>query len=715
MRIVNLLLLFLFVSCSLLSASVTKKEIAPGVYVLSLGEKEQFTPFELFAAPFDNEKMAQIDCKKLPFALEDIILNKNERGCSIAIPLSDNEQLYGFGLQIGSFKQRGLKKRPLVNDYPLNNLGYTHAPQPFYVSTGGYGILINTPRYTTFHCGSNQLKAKQNAADIKQKEGTTNVEELYKSEERGNYVFVDIPNAEGIEVFVIEGAGIKEVIQRYNLLSGGGCLPPMWGLGLKYRVERDFNEKQVNDMADYFRKNQIPCDVFGLEPGWQTAAYSCSYIWNKDRFPEPAKMMSTLKEKGLRINLWEHAYVHPTSPIHTDIYDYSGDFLVWNGLVPDFTLPEARKVFGDYHSRLIEQGVSGFKLDECDNSNIGSGEATWGFPDMSVFPSGLDGERMHQLFGSLYLKTMDKLYKEKNQRAYQDYRSSGLFMSSVPASLYSDIYGHKDYIQMICNSSFGGLLWSPELRESASKEELFHRLQTVLLSAQALVNAWYLQNPPWLQYDKEKNNKGEFLADAREMEQITKTLVDMRMALIPYLYSAFNRYRQEGIPPFRPLVMDFQNDKKVEDIDDQYMIGDCLMAAPLYTEGNARQVYFPAGTTWYNFYTNEVYEGGREYTIENKLSELPLYVKSGSILPLAEPVQYITPETVFHITCNVYGKNPAPFTLFEDDGETYNYQNGEFNRLILKVEKNGKGKADRKGNFKGKRFSIDKWTFLSTD
>ena len=77
MRIVNLLLLFLFVSCSLLSASVTKKEIAPGVYVLSLGEKEQFTPFELFAEPFDNEKMAQIDCKKLPFALEDIIINKN--------------------------------------------------------------------------------------------------------------------------------------------------------------------------------------------------------------------------------------------------------------------------------------------------------------------------------------------------------------------------------------------------------------------------------------------------------------------------------------------------------------------------------------------------------------------------------------------------------------------------------------------------------------
>lgn len=712
-NIVTTLMLFALATGTIAHAdnTISTSELAPGVYKLTMGTVDKITPFSLCENTPKIDAMQKIATDELPFALDRIVIRQTERGCTVAVPLSDQEQLYGFGLQIGSFEQRGLKKQPIVNDNPLNTLGYTHAPETFYISTSGYGILVNTNRYTTFHCGTNSLKdGITNTTASQSSTPALTTEELYKNKEKGNYVFIDIPGAKGIDVFVIKGKGMRGVVERYNLLSGGGCLPPMWGLGIKYRVKADFKQDQVIKMADYFRTIQIPCDVLGLEPGWQTASYSCSYVWNEKNFPEPKVLTQTLSEKGFRVNLWEHAYTNPKSPFYEQIKPYSGDFLVWNGLVPDFTLPEARKIFAGYHKTIVEDGISGFKLDECDNSNIGKGDATWGFPDMSQFPSGMDGEQMHQVFGLLYLKTMSDIYKEKNQRTYMDYRASGLFASSLPGTLYSDTYDHKEYIQMICNSAFGGLLWSPELRESANKDEFVHRFHTVLLSAQAVVNSWYLQNPPWLQYDRDKNNKNLFLDDAKEMEDIVRSLVNMRMSLIPYLYTAFANYHYKGTPPFRPLIMDYPNDKRVRSICDQYMMGDNLMAAPLYEASSLRKVYFPEGI-WYNLNTGQRYDGCKEYDIETQSAEMPLYVKSGTILPLAEPVQSVSAATVFNITCKVYGENAADYTLFEDDGTSFDYERGASNEV--KLSTNGKkGKMQRSGSFKQKRYVVKGWEYI---
>lgn len=685
-------------------------DFLPGIHKVTVGT-DCFTPLSFCPTAPDSIALQELSPAQLPFALSDIILHKDERGCSLSVPLADDEELYGFGLQIGSYRQRGLRKRPIVNDYPLNNLGFTHAPQTFYLSTAGYGIVVNTARYTTFMCGTHEPKRQLQTSSNDSKQIATDTQTLYANQESGHRVYIDVPNAKGIEVFVIAGSDIKQVVERYNLLSGGGCLPPLWGLGFKYRVKGDYNSQQVVDLARYFRNNHIPCDVLGLEPGWQTAAYSCSYVWNRNRFANPEAMIDSLRQQGFRVNLWEHAYVHPTSPLFQPLYPYSGDFLVWKGLVPDFSLPETRRLFTGYHRQLLQMGISGFKLDECDNSNIASGDATWGFPDMTRFPSGMDGERMHQLFGSLYLQTMNNMYRENNLRTYQDYRSSGLFTASLPATLYSDIYGHKDYIQMICNSSFGGLLWSPEVRESSSKEEFFHRLQTTLLSAHAIVNAWYLQYPPWLQYDKDQNNQGKFLADKDEMEDTVRQLINQRMSLVPYLYAAFADYHYKGTPPFRALVLDYPTDPKVYGIDNQYMIGDWLMAAPLSEAGNVRKVYFPTGV-WYNLHTNERYEGGKEYTVETPFNTLPLYVKAGAILPLAEPVTHITENTLFNLHCRVYGDASATtFKLHEDDGISYDFESGNYNQLTLSL-KRGKGVIKRSGPYKGKRYQIKDWTFI---
>ena len=686
-------------------------EPAPGVKKISTGKLDQFTPYGFCDEAPMKAAMQQLPAAKLPFNINDIKISITNRGVLVEIPLADPEQLYGFGLQIGSFNQRGLRKKPIVNDNPLNDVGYTHAPMPFYVSNKGYGILVNTARYTTFYCGTTEkLNSKQKV--VNQEKDGNSVAELYKNDDKpGSNVAIDIPGAEGIEVYIFEGPELLNVLQRYNLFSGGGALPAMWGLGVKYRVKADFSQQQVMQMASYFRTNNIPVDVLGLEPKWQTAAYSCSYVWNKELFPSPGLLIDSMKSHGFHINLWEHAFVSPKSPLYEPLKTKAGDYLVWNGLVPDFADPATSKIFGDYHKEtFIKQGISGFKMDECDNSNLTTGNSTWSFPEHSRFPSGINGEQMHQVFGIVYQKAIYKIYKELNTRTFLDVRASNAFASSYPAALYSDTYNHDEYIRMIVNSGFSGLIWSPEVRESNSVNDLMRRSQTAVLSAQTLYNSWYLQNPPWLQINREKNDRNELMPDAKQVEANVRTLLNFRMSLVPYLYNAFADYHFKGIPPFRALVVDYPQDKNTYNISDEYLIGQGILAAPLTEKADERKVYLPAGI-WYNFNNNQKYEGGKEYIIKTSVTELPIFIKAGTILPLAQPVEYIAPDTRFQITCMVYGANPVNATLFEDDGTTFNYQKGNFNIINLSCT-DKKGSVKQTGNFKQSRYQVNAWKFI---
>jgi len=317
---------------------------------------------------------------------------------------------------------------------------------------------------------------------------------------------------------------------------------------------------------------------------------------------------------------------------------------------------------------------------------------------------------MHQLFGILYGHTLYDIFKAHNQRSFFDIRSLNAFSSAFPASIYSDTYNHTEYIRLICNSGFSGLLWSPEIRESSSENELIRRAQTAVLSAQTLFNSWYLKNPPWLQYDRTKNNNGQFLDNANELEDHIRKLLNFRMSLVPYLYGAFAKYQQKGVPPFRALVTDFPDDTGVYKISDEYLIGDDILAAPLLTGSNSRQVYLPEGK-WYEFNTNKKYTGKQTYTLNYDLDQLPLFIREGAIIPFAKPVEYITPGTVFHIICNVYGSK-GKGSLFEDDGVTFNYEKGVYNTLFLNYE-NGKGTVKRSGGFKKQLYSIDGWKLIN--
>ncbi len=543
---------------------------------LTFGTPEPLTPSRFCAGFNPQDTPVRYDTAAFTF-------RETARGCVLEFPLTADEELYGFGLQLKEFTHKHRKLLLRTNSDPVAATGDSHAPVPFFVSTRGYGMYFDTARCVEVYCG---FAKKQNRSPEADNSIIANADDLYRKTGLHEPVTmaVEIPSAKGIDVYLFEGNNILDVVSQYNMMAGGGCTVPDWGLATLYRAYAKYTDAEVLQLADYFEKNDLPVQTIGLEPGWQSSSYSCSYVWDAERYPNHDAMVAELRRHGYHINLWEHAFVNAVSPIYSEIFPYCGDYEVWKGIVPDFAVPEARRIFADYHrNTLTSRGIDGFKLDECDNSDFVHSD--WSFPNCASFPSGLDGEQYHQLFGTLYMQTI--LRALDGQPTLSEVRNAGALAAPYPFVLYSDLYDHRDFIRGIVNSGFSGLLWTAELRDAASRKDLLRRLQTTVFSVQCLINAWYCPEVPWKEFDCE--------SEVRE-------LLRVRQSLIPMLRDAFADYHRTGKPPVRALVCDYTDDRETYAIDDEYIFCDRLIVAPLTAESDARRVYLPAGT-WRDYWT----------------------------------------------------------------------------------------------------------------
>lgn len=658
-------------SASLPSASIAETSVAsaewqthlPGIWKARLGEPEEKTPVALrIIAPAVDllEAMPRVGSAPLP-AIHGVA---TPRGFQITLPLASHELVYGLGLQMYSLMQRGTKKTLRVNADPKGDSGDAHAPVPFYVTTRGYGVLVDTARYASFYCGSTQLHKDHRMED--DAPAYAEAPPLARFA-RAASVHVEIPNAQGADVYLFGGPAMLQAIARYNLFSGGGVNPPEWGLGFWYRAYLNSHTDQIISLAREFRDRKIPCDVMGLEPGWQTHAYACSFLWDLKRFADPAAMIKSLKDMHYELNLWEHAYTDATAPIYKQLEPYACDHDVFNGLVPDLTLPPARRIFGAYHRKaFIDLGVSGFKLDECDNSDYTGG---WAFPEFSHFPSGVDGEQMHSVFGLRYQDTIREAFKDATVPTYGLVRSSGALAASSPFVLYSDLYDHRVFIRALINSGFSGLLFCPEVRDAASVEDLVRRMQSVVFSPLAMINAWYEQNPPWKQihaswsnFHEREKDPGQLDEGWEKVESQCREVIGWRMQLVPYLRASFAEYAERGTPPFRALIVDSPDDDRLALVDDAYLVGDRMLVAPVFAGQTSRDVILPRGT-WCDFWTGEAAEGGGTLKVQTRLDRIPVYVKAGSVFPVAEPGPHsLSPESR-QLTVRIYGDGSLPFAI----------------------------------------------------
>jgi alpha-D-xyloside xylohydrolase len=550
------------------------EQVALGVWKVRFGTPERFTPGAIRETGPRTDDLKQLPAPTaLPFELGQIRCRITPSHTAVYVPCDEpEEQIYGFGLDPGAYEQKGLRKYLTVCAGVIGKSGASHGPVPFYVSTRGYGVYVDTARVPLVHVARLTAKDQNQSGDGHPPTVETSARELDVVGPTGGrmeVVFELQGNSRGVEVYVFGGPTLREAVQRYNLFSGGGAVPPMWGLGLKYRTFTGANQASVLQVARSLRAMRIPCDMIGLEPGWQSHAYSCSLVWSKERFPQHEAMVRDLGQSGFKINLWAHAYIHPTSPLYMPLRPHSGDYLFWGGLVVDFADPEAFRIFADYHDReFVSQGILGFKADECDNQPIDD-PTPFNYPYCSVFASGIDGDQMTQLFGYYQQRALLSAFRAHNHRTWGDVRATTALASPLPFNLYSDAYTFEQYLRQLVNASFTGLLWSPEVREARNLDELLNRVAMSAFAPQMCLDLWFMPHPPWEQYDGEKNKAHQLLPEAERQEVANRlrSIVNQRYELLPYLYACFHRYRTEGLPPVRSLLLDFPQDRTLRAVD----------------------------------------------------------------------------------------------------------------------------------------------------
>lgn len=733
---INTLLTTFFLAASTYSAIAIPgskpEEVAPGVWRIRFGEPDSFTPTKVRVAEQrpDEAFKALPPPGELPIDLSAIQSRLTDRRIVLNIPSGKpGFSYYGFGIDPDCFRQNGLMKRPRVSDSSegeakkLRGPGSGHAPAPLYFSTNGFGVFIDTARVAEFHMA--RLKYRQDVsqalAEAKERDMLT-LEGLYDQEARGRDVLVDIPGARGVDVYVFAGPDIRTAVQRWNLFSGGGAAIPIWGCGVSLRMLNGADTAYVEKIIKDVREKEIAVDVIGLEPRWQTRFYPCSFVWSPERFPEPEKFISDLAKKGFKLSLWEHSFVHEEAPFYNEILPYTASVLSMDGLVVDPLHPESKRIYQGYHEKeFISKGIAAFKIDECDRNNIKRGGG-FSFPDLTVFPSGIDGEQMGQSYGYLLQRNMLESFKKFNKRTLGNARASGPLAAPLPFSMYSDTYALPDYLRALCNSSFSGFLWSPEVREAQNMTDFHRRLAVLTFSHVFQLNPYFNKLPLWENYKVTygtKDPKPLPLEEQKQAEIALRYYTQLRMKFVPYLYSAYRTYMDTGMPPIRALVLDFPNDPNVRTTDNAFIFGPSILVAPFLVEHKGeREVYLPAGCDWYDFTSGEFHKGGTTVIVKATLDKegienIPLFVKSNSLIPIADPVPCINPDTTFKIQVRAYGPNPSPFELYEDDGITYDFQKGLENRVQLSLV-NGKISTQRTGNFKPDRYEIDSTPILAS-
>ena len=688
------------------------EQVAPGVWKAQIGKPESLTLLGAAGVKPAIEALRGLPNAPFPINKQEIEARRWDWKTALRFPLALDEEVYGLGVDFKTMRRTG-SVFLLHVDHWGGQTGRTHAPVPLYVSTRGYAVLFNAARYLKVNVGHGvRLAAKEKPPVIDRNAGKG-----WAAQPRSDSIEA-LANAEGMEVLVFAGPTPMDALRRYNLYCGGGALPPKWGLGFLTRTPTRYSAEQALKEIAEFRKHGIPLDMLGLEPGWHDHAYPCSFEWDNKRFPDPAQFLAAVEKQHVRVNLWFNPYVSPTAPLYQKLLPYAGTHLVWNGIVPDYTLPQPRQIFADHLAQEVVQvnpkAVGGFKIDEVD----GYDRYLW--PDTAMFPSGRDGEQLRQTYGLLVQRVVYDLFRRQNRRTLGQVRGTNAGASPFPFVIYNDNYAFDEYITALSNSGFAGVLWSPEVR-GGKGEDMLRRTQAVCFSPLALFNGWATEDKLWTH---------------AEVKDHIRDVIVLRMRLLLYLYTTFAQYHYQGTPVVRPmqLVLGFKATAqqesgrldattnpyaigRVNEVKDQYMLGDALLIAPIPPGVKSRKVVLPAGR-WYDFYTGNL--AGENQTIEvtPPLSQIPLFVKDGSLVPMVGERQWTPgPDEILPLEVRHYGEQPGKLALYDDDGETFNYEKGDYSWTHLSVSKDSQG--DWRGSVtpdkSGKRwhYSAVSWRFMT--
>jgi alpha-glucosidase len=589
----------------------------------------------------------------------------------LSMGMRPDEACYGMGERAFGLQLRG-KKLALWNTDPPPT--YARGTDPLYFSIPFYLGAHNQATYGVFWDNSSR-----GVADL----GASKSDELVFESESGELCY-----------YLFAGSDVKHVLGRYTELTGRISLPPLWSLGYHQSRFSYTNQEAVLNIAKDFRSHGIPCDAIYLDIHYMSGFRS--FTWDTERFPNIKGMIDTLHKHGFKVIpiVNPGVKVDPASNVYKSGLEWNV-FLkypdnkpavgaVWPGMChfPDFTDPAARSWWVQQMAPLIKLGADGIWNDMGEPS-IFSQDGAITLPDYVVHNGdGRGGNHLdnHNVYGMLMGRaTLEALQKHRtNIRPFNIVRSGYAGAQRYASTWTGDNTSDWDHLRlslsMILNMSLSGVsMVGSDVGgfNGSANGELFTRWMQAASLMPFFRTHTSINTPPQ-----------EPWSFGQPYEVINRVTIELRYKLLPYLYSVVAQSKEYGWPIVRPLFMAEPDNPSIRAIDDAFMLGDALLVAPVLEAGAVRRsVYLPAGD-WYDFWTNELFEGGQVVNVPAPLERLPLFVRAGAVIPVLPEMQYVGEQEVETLVYRVY---PGDFetTQYEDKGEGLEYQEGDYRWIYI--------------------------------
>lgn len=599
--------------------------------------------------------------------------------------IASGEKILGLGEKAGPIVRNGRRYTMWNSDQPCYSPveDPLYKSIPFYLSTRNYGVFLDNTYKTSFDVGASDSEKLEIQAD------------------GGPLIY-----------YVIGGKDLKKVIGRYIGLTGKPMLPPKWAFG--YAQSRGFytNEKLARSAAHMLRSHRIPSDIIYQDIGWVDELQN--FEWNKDRYQDPGGMLADLQKQGFKVIVsqdpiiskrnkkqWQEAADRGLLVLDRRTgkpYDMPWPWGGPGGLV-DFTKPEAADYWGKLQQKVVDQGVDGFWTD--------MGEPAWSnldAPDRLFMKhhAGPHAE-IHNVYGHTWDRLVTAQWRKRNgnRRIFQMTRSAYAGMqrftfgwsgdSGCNENVMKDWDRLADQVRIAQSSGLGGLVfWSSDISGYCGDITDYRAFGPIYVR--------------WMQFGmfntlSRVHHNGNQAVEPWQfgpvVEDMVRKAVELRYRLFPYIYTYARRSYDSGLPVIRPMALEFPGDENSLKADTQFMFGREMLIAPVLSDSTVRRLYLPKGD-WIDFNnpTRKV-AGGRWITQQAPLSETPIWVREGSIIPTMPVMQYIHERPDYPVILEMYPAgdpgDEAGFELYEDDGLTYDYEKNRDSRTAFAIETTPRG------------------------
>ena len=569
-------------------------------------------------------------------------------GATFASP--DDEHYYGLGQSHEGFlDHRGHQVRCWADYLATGGPSFC---VPFLVTNKGYGLLWDNPSRTTIEPGFNE-------------------QTRWKSEV-----------GDRVSFFVITGNTMDEIYAGYRLLSGPAPMLPKAAYGYIQCKQRYASQDELMAVAKGYRDRHLPADVLVVD--WFYYTKMGQMDLDPKFWPDPKAMNKQLHDMGFEtmISVWPRFvpddrfyaelrqkgwFIHLAdgTPIDGLPYDRAGSDI-------DTTNPDAaRWYWKTIHDNILSQGFDSLWADETEpdlppnGAYFHVGPGTEFFNVYPLFHTGAlyDGFRRDEPQHRALILSRDAYLGVQSKRQIP----TGLDVTASGIPYWSNDTGGWQYLPAVHHPAHKPLLDPSDARDTVGGYDDYPELYT----------RWF-QYATFLPIFRTHGSRpaNEVWSYGKQAEPILEKYLRLRYQLMPYIYSLGYKTWLTGAPIMRALPLDFSSDPKVADISDEYMLGPAFLVAPVTVQGaTSRDVYLPAGTDWYNFWTGKRETGGRTITVDAPIDTIPLFVRAGSIVPLGSAVES-THEAQTIDKVRVYPGADSDFTLFSDDGMTYAYEKG---------------------------------------